>query len=465
MKQTLIIIASILSSFLFFEQSIGINLLIFSIITIIVLAFNNLKQFKDTKILLYCLVYVTTSVFVFIQDSSLSIFANCVAFFTLIGKISQSKTSIYINWLNGVFTSITGLFFRRVNAKKNIENTSPKKEVDFLHIAKLIGIPTLFIIVFVLLYKNGNPMFNDLVEQINFNFINFQWLLFTVLGYYLISNIVNPIQVEPATSNDLNTKNNLYKSKTFSIEKLKKEKQLGTTLLGLLNLLIILFIVTDIASLMSVETIKASDMSTQVHNGINTLIASIIIAIVIILHFFRGDLNFYSENKTLKNLTYLWILLNVVLIALIAIKNQTYITSFGLTYKRIGVHIYIFLTLVGLITTFIKVMTIKNMVFLFRLNTQIVFAILILFSAINWDTTITKYNLDNANSYDLQYLINLSDANAILLKHHSLEVELDAKFNRKIDWKYNNYLKHIKRKDWQEKSLKDYSITEVEQNL
>jgi len=465
MKQISIIISSILFSLLFFEQSIGINLLIFSLIAIIVLAIYNPKKFKETRIILFTLVYIATAGFVFIQDTGLSIIANCASFFTLIGAISQSKTSIYLHWINGLFSSISGFFFRKVYPNKGEENKILKKDLDFLHLAKLIGIPIIFIFIFVLLYKNGNPMFNDLVDKINFNFINFQWLLFTVLGYYLFNNISKPIQVEPATSLDLNTTNELNKTDSFSEEKLKKEKQLGTTLLGLLNLLIVLYIITDIASLVSVETLKASTLSAQVHNGINTLIASIIIAIIIILYFFRGNLNFYSENKTLKNLTYLWILLNMVLIALIAIKNQNYITAFGLTYKRIGVHIYIFLTLVGLITTFLKVMSVKNMVFLFRLNTQIVFATLIVFSSLNWDNIITKYNLNNANSYDLNYLIQLSDANAIQLKQFSQNTELSSKYYQDIDTKYANYLKHIENKNWQEKSFTDYNITEEEKAL
>ena len=465
MKHISIIIASVLFSFLFFEKSIGLNLLIFSIITIVVLAFYNPKKFRNSRILLYSLAYITTAAFVFIQDSSLSIIANCVAFFTLVGGISQDKASIYINWINGLFTTISGFFFRQVEANKNKEHIDWKKDIDVIHLAKLIGIPLVFITVFVLLYKNGNPMFNELVDKINFNFINFQWLLFTVLGYYLFSNISKPIQIEPATSKDISTKNELFKTDSFSVEKLKKEKQLGTTLLGLLNLLIILFIITDIATLISTEYTNASSMSALVHNGINTLIASIIIAIVIILYFFRGNINFYSENKTLKNLTYLWIFLNVVLIALIAIKNQNYITSFGLTYKRIGVHIYIFLTFIGLITTFLKVMKVKNMVFLFRINTVIAYSILILFSTLNWDYTITKYNLNNANSYDLEYLIGLSESNAIQLKHFSQDTELAPYFYNKIDTKYANFLRHSENKDWLEKSLPDYTITEEEKSL
>ncbi|MEH6538109.1 MAG: DUF4173 domain-containing protein [Psychroserpens sp.] len=456
MKPLLTIIASLLFSILFYGKYIGLNLSIFTIVTIAFLFLYNPEKFKNKRILLHTLAYILTAIVVFVQHSSLSIIANIVAFFTLVGTVSNNKTSIYVNWLNGVYTSIAGFFHRTFEVDFQTEKADWKKDFDLIHLAKLIGIPLAFIIIFVLLYKNGNPMFNDLVNLIDFDFINFQWILFSILGYFLFSNISRPLSVEPATSIDLRTKNELIKSDTFSEEKLKKEKQLGTVLLGLLNLLILLYIITDITYLATNDITNASALSYQVHNGINTLIASIIIAIVIILYFFRGNLNFYSENKNLKNLTYLWIGLNIMLIVLIAIKNLNYITSFGLTYKRIGVNVYILLTLIGLITTFLKVLNIKNMAFLFRRNTQIAFAVLLISSSINWDRSITKFNLNQADAFDIDYLIKLSDRNAILLHEKENGIDISIENKNRIDTKYNAYMDRLNLREWQEFSYDNF---------
>ena len=450
MKHIPIIIASFLFSVLFFEKSIGLNLSIFSVVTIALLLFYNPIAFKKRATLWYALAYIVSAVFVFIQHSNLSIIANCIAFFSLVGVVSKQKTSIYVNWLNGIFTSIAGFFFRMATTDKNKEKSHWKKDMDIVHIAKLIGIPLGFIVIFVLLYKNGNPLFNDWVNSIHFNFINLQWLFFTILGYYLFQNISKPVLVEPATSRDLDTKNELHKSGELSEVRLKKEKQLGTTLLGLLNLLILLYIATDITSLISMTDLRAPALSDQVHNGINTLIASIVIAIFIILYFFRGNLNFYTGNKVLKQLTYVWIVLNVVLVVLIAIKNQNYILTYGLTYKRIGVHIYILLTLVGLITTFLKVLSIKNMTFLFRMNTQIAFIVLIVLSTINWDRTITLYNISSAANFDIDYLIKLSNGNAILLHDEKDNMVISQHNKNRINTKYKQYIHELSDRDWQE---------------
>ena len=458
MKHIITIIASLAFSTLFYEKQIGLNLSIFSILTIGLLAFYNPNAFKNKQTLIHTLMYLLTAAIVFMQHSYLSIIANCVAFFTLIGVVSRRDTSVYIYWLNGLYTSIAGFFHRNFEASNKDEQTQPKKQIDWVHLTKLIGIPLVFIVVFILLYRNGNPMFNNLVSQINFDFINLQWILFSVLGYYLFNNISKPIQVEQATLADLKMPNNLMKPEHISEEKTKKEKQLGTLLLGLLNLLIVIYIITDILSLKTHDITKASTLSYQVHNGINTLIASIIIAIIIILYFFRGDLNFYANNKHLKLVTYLWIVLNIVLIGLIAIKNQNYISSFGLTYKRIGVHIYIFLTLIGLITTFIKVLNIKNLTFLFRKNTQIAFVLLIVLSTVNWDHTITNYNLTKAKAFDIDYLIKLTNRNAILLQEKKDDIVISETNKKRIEMKYRSYLNSLRQRDWQELSYDNILI-------
>lgn len=458
MKQIINILAAVLFCFLFYNQSIGLNLSLFSLTAILFLLFWNPNQIKTKKGIVYTVVYAITAVFVFYTNTALSILANFVAFFTLVGAISNMETSIYVNWVNGLYTSIAAVFHRSVASNTTTEIKKVKKDIDVLHIVKLTAIPLVLVIIFVLLYRNGNPIFNDLVSAINFDFINFQWLLFTAMGYYLFNNISQPVKAEPATSLDLNTSNNLSKIFPFNIEALKKESQLGLVLLGLLNLVLVLYITTDFISLSRIDYSRASELSNQVHSGINTLIASIIIAIIIILYFFRGNLNFYENNKLLKSLTYLWIGLNIILVGLIAFKNQNYIIYFGLTYKRIGVHIYILLTLIGLITTALKVSKVRNLVFLFRINTIIAFTLLILMSSIQWDKSITIYNLTTAQNFDIAYLLNLSDNNAVTLYELKSERNLSQESESKIDAKYERYLQKIENQNWQELSFEAINL-------
>ncbi|MDO5970911.1 DUF4173 domain-containing protein [Flavivirga aquimarina] len=458
MKNIPLLIGAFLFSIFFYQQDIGLNLSLFSLLTIIILAIYNKDLFKKKSTIIFSIVFIITAITIFFFRSILTIVAYVVAFLTLIGNVSKQGSSVYVNWLNGLYTSIAAFFHRNFNTTEKDEKVTPKQKTDYLHLIKIIGIPLITVIIFIALYKNGNPMFSELISKIDFGFINIQWLLFSVLGYYLLSNISKPVIVDPATTYDLNNGNSLSRERDFIVEKIKKENQLGFILIALLNVLIVIFLITDITYLISTNDLRASAISNQVHNGINTLIASILIAIIIILYFFRGDLNFYKGNKNLKTVTYVWIVLNLLLIINIVIKDCQYIYYFGFTYKRIGVLIYLLLTIIGLLTTLIKVKQIKNFWYLFRVNTLTAFTILIISSTINWDNYITHYNLNYAQSMDFNYLLDLSDNNTFLLKNYADKNNLTAERKSLIEKKYKAYLIELESKKWQEIQYDNFKL-------
>jgi len=457
MKRLLLIFAALVFSTLFYGKSIGLNLFLFSLTTLTILAFNNQNQFKTKKTIIYSSIYLITGIAVFFHDSTLSIIANIVSFFTLIGLISENKSSIYIHWLNGLYSTIAGLFHRNFSVNGTTQKVESKRNIDYVHLFKIIFIPAVIVIVFIALYQNGNPIFGGLIDKIDFSFVNIQWLLFAGLGYYLFSNIYKPVEVEPATELDLKTGNSLEKTALFSIPKLKQENQLGIILISLLNALIVIFLITDITFIIDNSDIRASVFSSQVHSGMNALIASIIIAIAILLYVFRGNLNFYKDNSTLKKLAVTWIILNIILVCTIAIKNGQYIHYFGLTYKRIGVIVYLALSITGLITTLLKINKIKNIWFLLRLNTKAAFVLLIMASTVNWDYQITKYNFNYAKSMDLDYLIELSDNNTFLLKELSEHIT-EENARAEIEQKFYRYTNELQKNSWQELQYNNLKI-------
>jgi hypothetical protein len=460
MKNLITLVSAILFSTFFYKQNIGLNLSLFTLLTIVMLAIKNNKIIKNKSTILIAIAYLITGVAVFIYKSNLAIIANIIAFCTFIGSISEHKSSIYVKWINGIYTVVVSYFSIRFD----IENTGIKKEkkekIEYTYWLKIIGIPSIILFIFINLYRNGNPMFDELISKIDFSFINFQWILFTALGYYLFYNISNPIQIEPATYEDLNIGNDLENKtlKPASTKELVNENQLGIILMTSLNALIILFLITDVLYLSELHQMVASQLSEQVHNGVNALIFSNLLAIVIILYFFRGNINFFEKNKGLKNLTFVWIFLNLTVVIITTIKNIEYINSFGFTYKRIGVLFFLTATSVGLITTFIKVTKIKNLWFLFRKNIQIAFVILILSATINWDKTITYYNINNADQMDLKYLIDLSDNNTFLLKDYIEKNKIESKSTSRINEKQYQYIQDLQNNSWQEMVYDNFKI-------
>ena len=452
MKNVILLISAVLFSTLFYKQNIGLNLSLFTLLTILLLALKNRKLFKNKSSNFNIIGYFITGITVFLYKSDLTIIANIIAFFTLIGGVSEHKSSIYVQWLNGIYTAIVSAFSLYYDSL-NIEVKHVKKvKINYVYWLKIIGIPATIILIFINLYRNGNPMFDELILKIDFSFINLHWMLFVLLGYYLFYNITHPIQIEPLTSFDVSIKNYLEKDTLVTISpiKLKNEKQLGIVLMLSLNALIIFFLITDILHLSEIHSMLASQLSKQVHTGVNALIFSNILAIAIILYFFRGNLNFFKNNKELKKLTFVWIFLNLSVVIITAIKNIEYIVSFGLTYKRIGVLFFLTASSIGLITTFIKVSKIKNFWYLLRKNTQIAFVILLLSTTINWDKVIAYYNMNTADQIDLKYLINLSDNTTFLLKDYVENNRVDPKKILSINRKHHNYLKDLENNSWQE---------------
>jgi hypothetical protein len=116
----------------------------------------------------------------------------------------------------------------------------------------------------------------------------------------------------------------------------------GVLLLAMLNILLATVNGLDIYYLGILHTTPAGiTFSQYLHNGTDSLIASIILAVSVILFYFRGYLNFYEGNKWLKALTYLWIAQNIMLVISTAYRNTVYIGDYGLTHKRIGVYVYL----------------------------------------------------------------------------------------------------------------------------
>ena len=464
MKQIILIIASLLFSTLFYNQNIGINLSIFSLVAVLLLFAFNRDRFGSIKVILFATAYLLTAFLVFFINSQLSILANCVAFVTLVGAVSNSQTSIFISWFNGLYTTIAGFFHRNFEVIEEGQSVKVKKSIDIWHWIKLIGIPTLFIGLFVFLYQNGNPIFERFITGINFEWLNLQWILFAVLGYFLFGNISRPVLVDSATTADLSAGNHLKNKGLRPEEQLLKEKQLGTLLLTVLNLLILFYLITDVVYLLDSQSMSDLSLTERVHSSVYALIASILLAICILLFFFRGDLNFYKGSIRIKQLSYLWIALNALLVCTVIIKNNQYVGDFGLTYKRIGVYIYALLTFFGLASTFFKLLQIKNIWYLFRVNTAAVFVVLMACSFIDWDVEITRFNLEKTQRTDFYYLLNLSERNVHLLRNHAEKNELTTELQLQIQDKYLHYLEKSEEKNWQELTYNAMNLSQQPKN-
>ncbi|WP_435654244.1 DUF4153 domain-containing protein [Cellulophaga baltica] len=450
------ILAALMFSLLLYSKTMGINLVILSLVTITFVLLEHKGQKETIK---YALAYLFTSLMVFLDPTNFKIFIHVLAFLIYIGKTIAPKNSLYLSWFIGLTNMVLASIHQLNSSLKKEEPKSTTISSKTKTILKALSIAIGLIILFSLLYQKSNPVFRSLISAINFDFLSFPWLLFTVFGYFIFLHILRPYYPETLITLDTEQSNILKRSTpNFSLEQSKKlaeEYTLGSIIFIALNSLLFIFLITDFIYLIDANTSTNSEYSKSVHQGVYALLLSIICAIAIILYFFRGDLNFYTKSQNIKILCYSWIVMNLLLVLFTWYKNYMYVATLGLTYKRIGVFVYLLCILAGLCTTYLKVSKTKSFIYLIRSNLAVIFAVLFVSATIPWDKSITYYNLKNIDNVDIQYLIDLGDTNSIQLKKYS-EEKKETAFEASITTKYSRFIQQEKEKSWQEYSI--YSL-------
>jgi uncharacterized membrane protein SirB2 len=177
--------------------------------------------------------------------------------------------------------------------------------------------------------------------------------------------------------------------------------------LFLLNALLLVFIVTYNYE-QFFEVVKKSNLSSDTHERVIAVIFSIIMAVGVILFYFKGGFNFDEKAKNLKKLAKIWIHLNGILILSAIIKNSEYVSFFGLTYKRLGVYAFLILALIGLVISFIKITKQKTNTFLFNQMIWYFYGTILLCSFVNWGNLITNYNISVNKGVESTFLSGLN---------------------------------------------------------
>ncbi len=450
-------------SLLFYSKSFGLNVFL---ISIIVLVFLSTLYRERPFPRVYALSYLLTAAMVFIAPTGFQLFVHFVALLVLVGKSMTSKSSLHIAGFAGLINLFTGMLVHWVEQQNLPKEARKNISPQLLNYLKGGTISLLLLVFFTVLYQNANPVFGQLIAGIDLSFISVPWLFFTGAGYLLFLNILRPFHPKELMDFDAARGNALVPpSEPFSridLYKLEREHTLGSMVFAALNLLLILFLITDMIYLLNPDITSNADYSNSVHQGVYALMFSIVVAIAIILYFFRGDLNFYHNNKRLKALSYSWIALNLVLVVFTFYKNWAYVEALGLTYKRIGVFVYLLLTLTGLATAYIKVSQLKNFTYLLRTHMALLFLFLVVSSTVPWDRAITWYNLGHIRHPDIAYLLDLGDGNLQQLHEyaHTKDNTLIWEQERTINDRYREFLEAQAEKTWQE-----YTFYQLTQNF
>lgn len=429
-KFSKLLVGIVVFNLLFFDELPGLNISIFAIAVWLLIAISHKEKHRGQS-------FRVLSVSFFVSCFSFAWYGDPLSFFALF--ISLYATGIYsqykklhfilypvLGMINAISFPFRFFYFKSWLPLKVKENVWQKTLALFV-------IPFAIFIAFFAIYATGSDLFATFYRDLFFNFDAVQLFLLTALSFFLLFNLwflcipkmmirINSNLEEEFLSNDSDF------LPAFSLFDKKLERKGGEITLLLLNILLILFIAAyNYEQFFS----YSKNLSNEIHERITTVIASIVLAVAVILFYFRkkGDL----DNGRLKRLTYVWIALNSLLLLSSFIKNSEYIFHLGLTFKRISVFIFLIICFVGLYFTTIKIKHEKTNFYLINKMTMVLFFSLVFLSPINFSWIVTKYNVSFYNEPDVAYLRNLDYNKAILYKTYYGRPDWSAYFENEFE--------------------------------
>jgi hypothetical protein len=406
----LIIAGTAVYTFLFYDQSPGLNFLLFNLALIALLLIRDAGFVFKPAWLAAGAGSLISAFFVFKFGTTLTVMANLCSLFMLVGFSCDAESSLLIAVINAAFSTVASLPMA-IGKMFSATTSEESSDGNILRKAPLLLIPVVVTTIFFFVYYAANPVFAKYVDEVNLDFISFEWLIFTLSGFFIMVGVFRHqiitwlLQVDKDSSDKLkviSADEHMAGVPAFSIQ---NEFLTGVILFCLLNLLLFSVNGLDVYYMWVANKLPAGVKTAgYLHDGAYTLIFSICMAIAVLLFVFRGYLNFFERNRSLKLLAYAWIAQNALLVITTAQRNWWTIMSSGITRKRIGVYVYLLLCLIGLTTTLIKVAQRNSNWFLFRKNAWAFYAVFIASCFVNWDDFIVRYNWHHYKTLKFEYI-------------------------------------------------------------
>lgn len=415
----------LLFSTVFWHEKLGLNFVIFTWLSLLFMHFSFQAKWSINRIFLLIMHGLSSFALLYVH-SGFAIVMSLITYVLAIGSSQQSEAK---SPLLSLVSAMDGLFYLPVHQEDYGDGFFGKGIGKFFHriykyrmVAFLFGI---FLLLFFLANMAFQELFIDIMSEV-FSFLeyffvnwNMERIMFTLLGlmlamWFIFAGTNRPyILWEKAQSEFLVRIRKTYQTRVyFSPVKLLISKKSFHYSFVALNLLLLLINALDVAYVWFKSDFSCREcLSKDVHFGVEVLIFSILLASALVLVAFRGNLNFIRNNKGLRHAAVVWIAQNLFLLISVTIRNSYYVGMHGLTYKRIGVFIFLTLVAIGLYSLLKKVIQVRSLYYVARLNAFAWIAVLVLASNVNWDRVIFSYNttkLELMNT-DYYYLLSLSD--------------------------------------------------------
>jgi len=465
-----IIGGALLFNGIFWNEKLAVNTVLYDLFIIGVLWFLYPKARHSSTVRWLLAGHLICLAMIVLHNTTLSKFAFIVTLLLLTGFTQYVHRSVWYaggSVFQNIVFSVPGFFEALERPKRKKGSRS-----SFSKLFWFVVLPLFLAFVFFIMYANANNVFSDMAERLGtwvekyivnfFDFFNGYRFLFFLLGLFMTTFILLRSKIDYFSKKEEKQTDELVRNKKTLRQKMqeplyeivagilgkfatgimaiKNMNTVGLISLVLLNILLLIVNSIDISYIWFGFNAQEVNLYEMIHEGADLLIFSMVMAILVLLVFFRGNLNFYRNNKWLKWGAYFWIIQNIILVVSVLLRDYHYIRETGLAYKRIGVLFYLALVLVGLITVFWKIYHRKTIYYLFRVNAWAVIVLLIFSTTINWDYTIAAYNLKHKNEIimPVDYMVTLTNKALPLLDQHKDDLKRHQQLmKQKGLWKYD----------------------------
>ena len=409
---------------LFYDEDLGLNFGILGM-AYAALTYFHTKKTNHTRTFFILLVTTVLSSLAFAWYADAPSFVALVSSVLLLTFKAKNKNmkpifAIPVFIVNG-FTFICRVFSFEDWLPKSNTGKNAQKLIAF------ILIPAFFLIIFFAVYTLGSQNFANIFKNYELDLDVWQFIVHTVLGFFLAFNYWNFAVEKFFYRNHHNLDNNFRPDKqnikpTYDFLDIDFERSGGVLTFVLLNVLLLFFIGTYNYEQFYVVSKLPHQLSEDTHERVYAVILSIVMAVFVILFYFKSSFNFDEKAGFLKTVAKIWIVLNGVLVLSAMAKNTEYIMELGLTYKRLGVYAFLLLSLVGLYYAFIKIKNQKTNAYLFNTMFWYFYGTVLAASFINWGNLATIYNIENKKG-DFPFMYSLNYNEELLFEKYPKEME------------------------------------------
>ncbi len=254
--------------------------------------------------------------FTVITHSIFSYSINFLLFYLFIGIVIYPRTKSLMFSLG---YAVSNLIYSQILFYQTLTSTKlkGKKISSYFKRLSIYVIPIFIIALYVIIYRNSNPIFDGVIGDVFLNIRNtlnaiFQHIDLNFIYTFIICLAISTFIFFRGNNRSLieldnSSKEERYRKKkkehrNFKLTALKNEYKSGVFILLMLNALLLLLNVLDIKWVWFGFEWEGQYLKQFVHEGTYLLLLSIIISIIVVLYSFRKQylISYLPKRKNLK---------------------------------------------------------------------------------------------------------------------------------------------------------------------